>query len=129
MIDERQRADEIDAIFPPPADRVDAVLDVACSVIADYGGSSTSTRIERLARWVLANLDACPTLEQTGTVAKFYCARRRSPEDQRRPIVVWSVGALIAVELEDGSRSEALSAEDARELATALLRAAERSEV
>lgn len=119
--------EELDARFPPPVDRVDSVLDVACSVLADYGSGPGATRIERLARWIAANLDASPTLEQTGWVSRFWCARSRTPGEERKDLVVWRIGSLICVEV-DGTRSDELTADEARELATVLFRAAEKAE-
>lgn len=128
-INARLDAEELDALYPPPIDRVDSILDVACSVLADYGAGPGSTRIERLARWVVANLDACPTMEQVGSITKFHCAQPHTPDEVRRRMVVWRIGSMICLGLEnDEIRSDELDANDARGIATAFLRAAEKAD-
>lgn len=124
----RIAAEELDAMYPPPIDRVDSILDVACSVLADYGAGPGSTRIERLARWVVGNLDACPTMEQAGSIARILCAGDRRPDEGRAVVRVTRIGSVLCLEVEGPNgrgRTQELNTDDARELGTAFFRLAD----
>jgi hypothetical protein len=97
-------------------DRLDAVLDIAVTVLADYAPDFGNTRLERMARYLMLNLGGEPTLEKAGALARF------SGDE----VEVLRAGEHIAVHV-DGLRA-GRTPEQARALAVMLLRAAELAE-
>ncbi len=118
----------------PPIDRLDGALDVAASVLRDYGPDPGNTRIERLARYVSLNLGDEPCLAQAGAVTHWVVSFPRQTRPGVPPLEgrvdVWRVGEHVGLQLDvQNDRSvAALSPDLARAVAIALLRAAERAE-
>ncbi len=95
------------------------IVDVAVSVLQDYGVGG-ETRIEQLARWVVmcfAGVDVRD--ERVGRISRQFVTDVG---------VVEQVGYKIGVEVCEHAPRRALTADQARDLATALLVAAERAE-
>lgn len=109
--------DTSDDIGPPPIDTLDGILNVAGSVLEDYGPDPGGTRIERMARWITFNVGAPPCFERAGGLARFHCAQ---------DVKVERCGILVGIDAR--TQVAPLLADDAREVAAALLRAAEMAE-
>ena len=95
-------------------DSVDSILDVAGEVLSEYGSDPTTTRIERLARWVVCNIDPLIYDMRSGQVSTF---------EHPAGVRVLQAGERIAVEF-----PKFVNADEARIAATLLLRAAERAD-
>lgn len=103
-----------------PIDTMNEILDVAASVLADYGPDPGSTRLERLARWVVDAVGGEPgSIVSAGAVAKVRLDTG---------ISVLMAGDVIALQFDGRVVTPQLSSDDARELAVALLRVAEYQE-
>jgi len=107
----------------PPIDTLDDVLDIAAGVLADYGGERGDSRIERLARWIAANVGGEPysvkTIEQ-------HCDR---VEPHEYAYAVVRVGSLFGVDTgQDEVATIAVWPEGARAFAVGLLRLSERAD-
>ena len=62
---------DISDVFAP-IDRIDAALDVAVEVLGEYGPDPGQSRIERLARFMMANIGGEPYgFKQVGSIANF----------------------------------------------------------
>lgn len=92
-------------------DDVDTILEVAGEVLVENAPDPGDTRIERLARWVVANLDAIVTMQRAGAYTLFTTSRVRAVR----------LGERILLDL---SGRKEFSPGEAQEVATALLRAA-----
>lgn len=99
-------------------DTVREIVDVAVSVLEDYGEDSQETRIARMAHWILLNLGVDVTDRQLGSVSKI--------STDVSSISVIQVGSRLA--LHSTEPLKAIATEHARQLATALLICVERSE-
>ena len=98
-------------------DSLNDILDVAASVLADYGTTAGNTRIERLARYLVGTLGGepdMPTRRLGATDVQF------NPSDAA---AVWTEGPLVGV-LASGS----LEPDQARAVVVALVRAIETAE-
>ena len=104
---------------PAPVDRIDAALDVAAEVLGEYGDHAGMTRIERLARYVALNLGDEPYIHQGAGSIERYGVRN---------VEVVRVAQVIGLRVAGGALSDKLTPADARAIAVALLRAAERAE-
>lgn len=113
--DDREH-DVVDVAHEPrPIDALDDAVDLAAEVLAEYGGSDGSTRIERLARWVLLRAGGEPLVhqvERAGAVARIKVEHGS----------ILRVGDIVAVQV---AKDERHSPRDLRELAVAALRMAE----
>ena len=93
-------------------DTIDDILDIAGEVIEEHAPDPGLTRIERLARWIAASVDPAVTGQSVGQMAVFRTSR------------VHVIRSSDRVTLDLSGRTN-YSAEEAREIAAALLRAAE----
>jgi hypothetical protein len=98
-------------------DGLDEILNIASGVLADYGTTDGSTRIERLARYIVATLGGEPDVP----------TRRNGPHDvQFSPsdmAAVWTEGPFVGI-----LASGALEPDQARAVTVALVRAIETAE-
>lgn len=101
-----------------PVDRLDAVLDVAAEVSAEYGDQPGHTRIERMARYLALNLGGEPYAREGAGSLERYLVRN---------VEVVRASNVLAMRVA-GAMSDKLTPADARAIAIALLRAAERAE-
>lgn len=111
--------DVSDVVQAGPIDSIDGVLDVASSVLGDYGSDPGATRIERMARWIVHRVGDPVAIASAGSLSK---ARTES-----------GIGALrcmdfVALAHEGKVVTPRLTPDEARELAVALLRMAELAE-
>lgn len=112
-----------------PVDHLDAVLDVAGEVLSEYGGDPGTTRIERMARWILCTTGMPHTLEAAGALARLTYALERTEDELMwgtppdAQVQVLRCGGMIAI-----LGSAHMNAESARATASMLLRAAEITE-
>ncbi len=104
----------------PPVDRLDAVLAIAGEILEEYGSDPGATRVERLARWVTLNFGAPSESERAGCISHYACGAYSA----------WRVGEYVGLSVKhaDYRNPEPISLEDARALATALVRAVEEAE-
>jgi hypothetical protein len=106
----------------PPVDTLDGVLDVAAEVLAEYGGERSDSRIERMARWIAANVGGEPyqMTETSGAMAKAVMPR----------CAIWRVGEQFGFEAKDTEiiLHMAETPAEARAVAVAILRAVDLAE-
>jgi hypothetical protein len=105
----------------PVIDSIDGILDVAREVLGDYGGVHGNTRIERMARWLAANIGAPPfTTERPAD----NMVRYRIHENAHNLV---RVGGIYTVEEQKTGIQTALAvgSDGAHSFAIALLRAVE----
>ncbi len=109
------------AIAEPPIDTLDDVLAIAGEILTEYAGER-GTRIERLARWLVANVGGEP----------FHSFKQIGPRCERiqpsgTAYALLRAGGVFAIECPGGEQfGFAIGAAGARAFAVALLRAAER---
>jgi len=109
-----------------PIDTVDTIVTVATSVLVDYADESGCSRIERMARWIILNFghhDAWSIVTRVGGITHRELERAS----------VWCVGQQLGVTTNVATREErrdpqAISHDDARAIAAALIRAVEEAE-
>ncbi len=98
------------------------VLDVAISVLGDYGDDHQNSRIERMANWIVMNLTPPVSDYRSGSLSLI------STDDDSLTVAV--LGDTISVRAENGHSASVvdLDAERCRQFASALLIGVERSE-
>jgi hypothetical protein len=94
-------------------------IDIAVSVMEDYGEAGADTRIARLARWVILNLGVDVYKRELGCIAHI--------GTDAKGVAALQVGGSVALLTQAPTQS--LSYESARQLATALFIAVERAEI
>lgn len=108
----------------PVIDSIDGILDVAREVLGDYGGVHGNTRIERMARWLAANIAAPPftTEKPTDDLVRY-----RVHEHAHNLL---RVGGIYAVEEQKTGVTTgiAVGSEGAHSFAVALMRAVEEAD-
>lgn len=104
----------------PPIDHVDDILEVAGSVLEDYGPRPGGTRIERMARWITFNVGVLiPAVDRVGAISHYTLERHH----------VWRVGDVVGVAPATDARNPfPLTTDEARTMSAALLRAANDAE-
>lgn len=105
-------------------DSLDTVLDIAGEVLYENAPEPGSTRIERMARWLALNVGTPIPFQSTGACHKFTTGDVFS---KTRFVDVLVVGDMIGLCV-GGIHAAKISKQEAREIATALLRAVEFSE-
>lgn len=99
----------------PAVDSVDSILEIAGEVLVENSPDPGNTRIERLARWAIANLDPTVSFEVVGA---FAVCRTSST-------MVSRIGERVAVQRPgSGAGWVEYTPAQCREVATALLGAA-----
>lgn len=102
-------------------DSLDTVLDIAGEVLYENAPEPSNTRIERMARWLALNVGTPIPFQSAGECHKFTTGDVFS---KTRFVDVLVVGELIGLCV-GGIDAAKISRQEAREIATALLRAVE----